>query len=78
MTDRREIARQAPSKRKYDYLYAVDVARLSYWPERGQKWKRILRRLVRDAVLTVADAGGNETYGQMANRIAKELVPDDR
>ncbi len=68
-------------KKQYDY---VGEAKRRAWDEhwcegwRGMTVKRILRRLVREAVLSVSDidnAGENLTYDEMADRIAKKLIP---
>ncbi len=69
--------------KRYDYMAAIEYARLAYWPERGHNWKRVLRKLVREAV---SDAfARHRLYGDgrvstedsalEADRIAKELIP---
>jgi len=64
----------------YDYLEAASHLN-DHMPRNVRNvagMKRILRKLVREAVMRIADndaSGVNETYDEMAERIAKEMVP---
>lgn len=63
------------SKRKtYDYIMALSVADSKI--EYGRAWKRILRKLVREAVEIALYDHDPEIYNAIeAQRIAKKLLP---
>ncbi len=63
----------ARSSKRYDYLFHIDEQRLSYW--RDHEWKRILRKLVRDAIAKAYEYDRHADTTVLGNRIAKALVP---
>lgn len=69
-------------RKPYDYVDAINLGRLQYYrPGRERAWKRILRRIVREAVIAVGEFQHPKTpsntawHKKAANVISKRMVP---
>jgi len=67
MTAPKRKRKQTPME--YNIEFAIDISHDRVW------MKRLLRKLVRDAVLVSWHRAGDESTEQLAKRIAKELIP---
>jgi hypothetical protein len=69
------MAGSKPRKKPYDYTdRLITEIRYNYWSDKHVR--RVLRRLVRQAVLRVLPSNApTEADREYADRIAKELVP---
>jgi hypothetical protein len=75
-TEGEAMTRPKQTKR-YDYIGAVygGVQSDMRGDDLQQSVKRVLRRLVREAVMEIAHADGSRTFKQLRDHIARKLVP---